>query len=262
MIIPIVRNAVDEVDFIIDFFKANFAGYDPRGLTNNNGPTTPSISDVHPLANEYGGAVSGEPTDFSSYLPAIGVELLEDREDEKQFLGIANKRDVEVDQTFIDAVRAVPIEQRLREGNLISDGQLDKLETELVASGNPSLFGQQDKHIDAITVLVSIWSDNLSIARVYYKIVKSLIKRLKREFSSRGAKNMHSNAQNSMYNYDFDSTLYGAEITVTFVQAFVNIQIDTSVGPIDGSKVEEEAIDGIPKTTTGPNVTGKAIGQP
>ena len=79
---------IEEVQYFLDFIKNNIAQYRLSEFTNGVMGDVPSINAAHPLAMEFGALLSSsDPDNYSSILPAIGVELLHDKPFEKDTLG-------------------------------------------------------------------------------------------------------------------------------------------------------------------------------
>lgn len=220
---------LDEVNYFLDFIKTHIGEYHINELTNGYCGDIPSINGAHPLAMEYGNmlsaAVAGSEN-YTSVLPAIGVEFIDDNENEPQVLG-AGRQIIEVTQDFINAVEAIPLEKRIGNGVLMSKTVLDNIKAAKTTKGDEALYGRMDRYIQAQSLNISVWSDHIDVTRIVYLVVRSLLKRAKRDLS-RNAKNLRVSGSGAIYNYEFGKTLFGAEFNVTLLQMMQNVEVDGS----------------------------------
>lgn len=247
---------LDEVQYFLDFLKNNIEKYKLSELTNKNCGDVPSINGVHPLALEYGNMLlSGDTENYTSILPAIGVELLDDNES-RQLLG--NYFNVEeLTQSYIDGIDLIPLKDRFEKGYLMSNTVMQSVKDMKTAKGTDKLYSKTNLYIQEQSVAVSIWSQHFDITRILYMVVRSLLKRAKLDLSSNGIKNVIVNGQGAIYNYEFGQTLFGAEFQVLFYNAHKNFEVDDSI--IEIKNIDEKI--GTPEGINPiPSVTFKPIG--
>jgi len=220
---------IDEVKYFIDFITANIAEYKLSELTNGNAGDIPSIQGAHPLAIEYGNALAAdEEGNYTSILPAIGVELLDDDLFERQLLGAGYKNE-EVTQDFIDEVSAIQLKDRFNNGTIMSNTVLNNIQDAKTAKGSEKLWASSDRYLERISINISIWSEHIEVTRILYMILRSILKRAKRDLSSKGIKNLMIKGQNALYNYEFGTTLFGSEFNLSFINLHKNVEIDTDL---------------------------------
>lgn len=225
--IPFMEYSLDEVDFTINFIEQNIGAYDLPGLSNNFIPEIPSVQGVHPLSIETGDS-DGE--DFQSKFPAIGVELVDDKHSQIQTIG-RRYNVIEITQAFLDARTAVNIKNRKLEGVFVSDDVLAQIQTELTAKDGADLklYAERNMHFIEQTLNISVWSTDVTFTRIVYLTLKSLLQRLQRVFSEQGVKNLKIAGQTGLYNYDFNTTLFGGEFMLDFMQQQTDYVVDTDI---------------------------------
>jgi len=240
MSIPIIQIAVNEVDFIIKYIEDNIAQYKLSELTNKNMGDIPSIVGAHPLALEYGNMLSAdEEGNYTSILPAIGVELADDGDNSPQYLGSAYRVE-EVTQDFIDSIKTVEMRDRFSEGIIISDSNLNLIQSAKTIKGDNKLYIKSKTYLSNQSVVVSLWSDNWKVTRILYIVMKGILNELKHSISKEGAKNVVLSSQTAIYNYEFHKTLFGSEFNLRFVNTQKDSEIDDSI--IEVSKVDESIV--------------------
>jgi hypothetical protein len=227
MQIPFRIKNIGEVDFLINYFEANIGNFDLPGLSNNFIDSVPSIGEAHPLSLLFESEINSEGEAYTGMLPAIGVELINDSEHDRQNMGETEAISI-VDQSFIDEAD-VPIKERLEKGIIISDKNIQNIKDiiatqKLYALKNMKLFDQE--------LNISIWSTHISVTKVLYDCFMSMTQMAKKQFKKSGAKQIVLNGSGSLYNYDFSQTLYGREIKMRFVQHVRDYVADDSVSQI------------------------------
>lgn len=231
MIIEFSQFAIDERQFFIDFLTDNIPAYKISKLTNGNCGDLPSINAAHPLALEYGALISSSDADnYTSLLPAIGVELLDDGEDAKQYMGMGGMRPFEITQAWITSALAVPIKERFKNGLLISDESLAAIQAMKTDIGpTEALYGIRQDFFQSQEIAISLWSDHPDKTRVIFMVLRSILKKAKIEASKLGVKNLNTQGQQAIYNYEFGKTLYGAEFNITFLNTVTLISVDSDI---------------------------------
>jgi len=220
---------IDEVNYFIDFISDNIAEYKLSELTNGYCGDIPSIQDTHPLAMEYGNALlADDDGNYTSILPAIGVELIDDSRNPQQLMG-AGRKPVIITQTFLDEITAISIQNRFKNGIIMSDSVLADIQAALTAKAGEKLYAIEYKYFRFQNVNISIWSDNIEVTRMLYSIVRSILGRSKLDLSAKGVKNLDLKGQNALYNYELGKTLFGAEFSLNFMNTYKNIQVDDSI---------------------------------
>ena len=250
--------AIDEVSYFISFFTQYLADYDMNELSNGHIADTPSINDAHPLALEYGNAVSGDDSNYASVMPAIGIELTDDTPYERQVLG-EGRQIIQVNQATHDEIDAIDLKDRWKEGRVISDTNLALMQSAITAADPNPLYGLMEREIKFQTVTVSVWSYDRTVTRILYVVLRGLLHRMKSAASKVGLKNFDARGTNGLYNYDFDQTLFGSEFTVTFLQEVQNIEVDTELITI--AQVEHYLKTGMPQNENLAGVTGVGKGE-
>lgn len=247
--IPIIQQNVDEVEFIINYISQNIAQYDLKELTNGNMGDIPNIIGAHPLAMEYGNLLSAdEEGNYTSILPAIGVELIDDNDNSTQYLGSGYKV-YEIDQNWIDEINSINLKNRFKEGIVLSDSNLTLIQNAKTAKGSEKLWTKSSKYQMNQNVNVSCWSDNWQVTRILYVVVRSLLHEIKHELSKNGVKNASLSGQGAIYNYEFNQTLFGSEFNLKFINSHRDSKIDSSI--LTTAKVDESILgeDGKSKPT-------------
>ena len=227
-IIPIVNQSVNEIEYTIDYLIKNISFYRISELTNSNAPDLPNIFPCHPLALEYGNMLNAdEKGNYTSILPAIGVELTDDPDSGQQFLGSGYKIK-EVTSDYLKEIQNIPLKDRFTKGLTLSDDNLSALQKMKDLKGDNKLYGKSQNYLMNPTINISIWSDNFKITRIVYIVLRSLLQKLKHQLSTEGAKNPTLSGQGAIYNYEFNQTLFGAEFTLRFVNAHEDVDVDSS----------------------------------
>lgn len=250
--IPLAIANIEEVNYFISYLVAHIEEYGLKELTNGYMGNIPSINNAHPLAMEYGNMLnSDDQGNYTSILPAIGVELINDNESSQQFLGGGEKWE-EITQAKIDSWTAIEMKNRFLNGIILSAANLASITAMKVAKGTEKLWGKRSTYLHNVQVAVSVWSDHFEITRILYTVVRDLLNRIKKDISKLGVKNLKIEGQGSIYNFEFHQTLFGAEFTLSFVNAVNQIEIDDSIGVI--KSVEESYIS--PHVTSKPTFKG------
>jgi len=239
--IPVMISAADEVQYFIDYISNNIADYKLNSITGGNMGDIPSIQTSHPLSIEYGNLLSAGPDgNYSSILPAVGVELIDDGEFPTQFLG-SGKVSIEITQAMIDEWKALTPSEMIRSEFTISQETITAIQDLLDAKeeDGEKLYALKEEYLQSQTVNISIWSYHYDLTRMLYRVLRSILKRAKHDGSLHGLKNMSIKAQPSLYNYEFGMTMFGAEFTAEFVNTHCDLIIDDSIGTL---KSVEESI--------------------
>jgi hypothetical protein len=230
--IPIVTMGINEVSFIMDYLASRFPEYRLNELTNNVIGDIPSIVGCHPLAMEYGNWKNASAEgQYTSILPAIGVELLNDNEDSKQLMG-SGTHNLELTGDYITSIASTSLKNRFNEGVLISPTNITEIQTAKSTKGTEVLWGTKDTYLQQQQIAVTIWSENYQINRILYLITRSLLKRLKHDISKIGFKNMQITGQGALYNYEFNQTLFGSEFTISGINGCFDLYIDDALSTI------------------------------
>jgi hypothetical protein len=230
------QSGFDEVQFFINYLTDHIAAYQLSKLTNGISGDVPSINNAHPLAMEYGNLLASGTENYTSVLPAIGVELVDDNPDSKQLLG-GGWHTVEITQAMLTAYAALTMEQRYLAGIIMSDDTLAALQAAKTAKGTAALWAAKETYIQEQEVSISIWSNMFRVTRIVYQVVRALMKTAMRDASKIGIKNLRSQGQGALYNYDFAQTLFGAEFKISMVNSISVFIVDASIGTI--ADVEE-----------------------
>jgi len=222
--------SVDEIRYFADFIEDNIADYELNELSNGHMGDVPNIILSHPLAAEYGALLDATDGDnYTSVLPAIGVELLDDNESEKQLLGQGYKSE-EITQAFITQIAAIDMKDRYKQGILMSDTVKDAIQAAKTAKAGEALWAVTTQYIQNQSVNISMWSNQPELTRLLYLTMKSLLKRAKLDLAqNHSVKNLSISGQTALYNYEFGGTRYGAEFVCTFVNSHKDIIIDSSL---------------------------------
>jgi len=222
--------AVDEIRYFADFIEDNIADYELKELSNGYMGDIPNIILSHPLAAEYGALLSAsDPRNYTSVLPAIGVELLNDNESGKQLLGQGYKSE-EITQAFITQAASIDMKDRYKEGLLMSDTVNDALQSAKTAKAGEKLWAVTKQYFQDQSVNISMWSDQPEVTRLLYLTMKSLLKRTKLDIAKNySVKNLSISGQTALYNYEFGGTRYGAEFNLTFVNSHKDVEVDDSL---------------------------------
>lgn len=227
-----VQVAVNEIDYITEYIKSNIVKYKLSELTNNNMGDLPNVVGAHPLALEYGEMISSEdPKNYTSILPAIGIELTDENDYAPQYMGTGYKVE-EVSQSFIDTAKSVSMKNRFSKGMLLSGTNLDLIQTAKTLKGSEKLYAKTNTYLNEQSLVVSVWSDNWKLTRILFVAMRSIMNKLRRELSKEGAKNVSLHSQAALYNYEFNKTLFGGEFNLRFVNSHKDSTIDNSIGTI------------------------------
>lgn len=221
--------AVEPITYFLNYMENNIADYELHELTNGHMGDKPNFVEAHPLAMEYGALLSaGDPDNYTSILPAVGIELLDDGENEKQLLG-QGYRVEEITQAFVTTVAAIAMKDRLKDGILMSDTIKDALQAAITAKAGEKLWSVTQQYLQTESVNISIWSNNTTVTRLVYNAIKAILKRAKLDLATNyTVRNLSIKGQTALYNYEFGETLFGAEFSLTFMNSFKNIKVDTA----------------------------------
>jgi hypothetical protein len=253
--IPIIEYSVDERSYFLSFIKEHISEYKLSELTGNYMGDVPSIQNAHPLAVEYGNMLSASAEgaeNYTSILPAIGVELTENGEGGQQYLG-AGKRSYEITQDYIDEKTAIELKDRFKNGLILSSTNLTNLQAMKTAKGSDELWSTKKSYLQDVNLAISIWSDHPDITNILFNVLGDILKRAKHDISSNGVKNMKIQGIGSIYNFEFHKTLYGAEYTINLINSYDQITVDDSIGTI--SQVDESVVSS--ETQSKPIFVGK-----
>jgi hypothetical protein len=237
--IPIIQTDVEEMNYFLNYLTEHIPEYKLSELTNSYMGDIPNIIMCHPLAVEYGNMLNiDEKGNYTSVLPAIGVELTNDNESSQQFLGSA-QMSKEVSEVTIDDINNIEVKDRFSNGIILSDSNLNSIKTMKTQKGVEKLWSKKSTYLQDVQMAISIWSDNFVITRILYIVVGDLLKRAKHDVSTLGIKNLKISGQGAIYNWEFHMTLYGAEYTLSFLNKRYTQLIDDSLVTI---KTVEESI--------------------
>jgi len=227
-----IQVAVNQKKHAIDFLEQTIKEYHMNELTNGHMGDTPSVNGVHPLALEYGAIISADdPTNYTSILPAVGVELINDSPMPGALLGRGFKVE-EVTQDFIDEVTAINMKDRYDNGMIMSDKTLTAIQAMKTAKGSEKLYARRKRYLQDQTMVISMWSDHIEITDMLYLVIHGALKRLMDDFSQNGAKNVTVRGEQALYNYEFGRTLFGSEFNITLVNSIQNVAVDDSLETI------------------------------
>ena len=125
-------------------------------------------------------------------------------------------------------------------------------------SSGDKYYGNIETFFERQTINISIWSVNILVTRHLFLVVRSILKQAKEEAAKKGIKTLRISGNGSLYNYDFSTTLFGAEFNLDFSQIVQEYQVDVdqSAKP---SIVEEFVQDGHPQNQdlAGPDGVGR-----
>lgn len=243
--IPIIEQNIDEVYFFINYLTNNISKFNLNELTNGAVGDLPNIIGAHPLAIEYGNMLSSEDENYTSILPCIGVEMLDDN-DGQSYLGSGPKT-FEMSQSYIDNMSAIQLKDRFNNGIVLSDTNLDSIQAAKTAKGSEKLWVESFKYMMDQNINISIWSDNWDITRIVYVVLRDLMHRLKHELSKNGVKNAQLSGQGALYNYDFNTTLFGSELNLRFINNHRTVDVDSSIVTISKVNESKEGVTGVSK---------------
>lgn len=231
--------AIDETEFIMDYLATKLPDYKLNELTNGHIPTNVAIHEAHPLSIEFGNILASGEGDYTSLLPAIGVELIPDTESQQQVLGRGSLHGFKVTQAWIDALTAIPIRDRIKTGTPITDSQLTQIQTDLDAAiaDDQDLWGKKIRDLHQQQITVSIWASDITAKKLLYKAVRACLKRMRFVVSALGVKAMTVSGTDGFYNYDFSDTLFGAELSIGWIQPVIEITIDSTVKTIEDIEI-------------------------
>ena len=257
--IYLYRTAISETEYTMKYIKDNIAAYKLNEITNGRCPDAPGIHEAYPLTLEYGASLDSDGDNYTTLLPAIGVELIPDNEGTPQTLG--RKQSVfEINQAFIDELTAIPIRDRILTGNPVADSTLQEIQDALDAAiaADDKLYANKTVDLHNQSLTVSIWTDDITVKNLLYKTVRAILKRMRFVVSALGVKNMAVNGTDGFYNFDFDKTLYGAEFNVTWIQNVTNITIDPNVKTLKDLELFQK---GLPINVDTSGIIPVAIGE-
>jgi hypothetical protein len=233
--ILIAQQIINEVEYFIEGIKTEIVNYDLQGLSNNNLPSSVSVNDTHPLAMLYGAMVNSTTNDYTSMLPAIGVEHVDRKENNRKLLGDGKKL-FEVTQEYIDSLKELTLKERLAQAIIVSDNTIDKIQ-EAYNNKHPEeegatqlkLKARQYTVINRDFLMISVWTLSPEVTRIIRRITESIIRKLEKQLTAIGVKDMNLSIKPNLYSYDFDQTLFGAEMSIDFLQASVETEIDETI---------------------------------
>jgi hypothetical protein len=167
---------------------------------------------------------------YTSPLPAIGVEALDDVEGSgrNRFLG-GGAGECEITQDMVTAWTALTEEQRMADGIIVTATVLTALQAMLTASGGEPIHAGLQKHLFETTINVSLWAHEWEVARTVYNILKGLL--LRAEFE-RFVAHGRVSGQMGLYNFEFGRILFGAEFTMTGTKMIQLLKVDDSVAKV------------------------------
>lgn len=233
------RQTIDETEFFLQLLREYFGKLDMDSLANNLISKIPQIKIGNPLADIFGDLIaSNGEADFTSSLPAIGVECQDDMP-HKDFLGRGEGVEI-ITQDFIDYCKTIALRDRVKYGEFISDEQIEALQTALdlyTAAG----LDYKAVYWDALLsqqIQISVWADNPRITEILYKAVRLILNRAKILLSKNKVLNFNWKAQRGVYNYDTGRNLYGAEFNINFINFTRTIEAPVSlIEPITNVQV-------------------------
>jgi hypothetical protein len=235
---------VNTPNWFIKYIKDSLKGRDIPGLTGGIIQGI-RVSGTHPLVQltatflEQGGS----ELNVQGLLPAITVienDVVEE-EDIRTF-GYNERPMIEIDQAYVDKIKAMPMETRIQEG-LISDKQLQSIEAAINNSETGKLGALQDGHMEREDIMISLWTNTLQDRQIIGKLLKSIVYHMRKAMVARGLKDISIRTANGLVNMNFGQTLHGMEIIVRYLNTMHNITVlDTEPSKLD--KVLDDLIDG------------------
>jgi len=237
--IPIIVESVNEIDFIIDYIQTKISLYDLNELTGGNMGDTPNIVSAHPLAMEYGNYINSGDGNYTSILPAIGIELINDDDYSQQFMGSGN-RPFEITQDYIDEINGITLGDRFKNGIILSNTNLTGIQTQKTNKGSEKLWSTKTTYMMNQNVNISCWSNHPQITRILYLALRGILHELKHELFKNKAQNASLGGQCGIYNYEFSETLFGGEFNLRFINNHTNIEVNSdteTINKIDVSKL-------------------------
>lgn len=230
------RTLVNPINFFVDHISTELRKYGLSKMTAGYVGDSFNVTSMHPLAMELGALLgAGEEGNYSSPLPAIGVEMINDAED-RQLLGRGTAV-VEITQAQITAWAAMTQKQRIAAGVYLSDTAVASLQAMKTAKGTAPLYARITRHMKRLTMNVSAWSDNRDVTHLLYSTLDGIFMGATDALSAIGVKNLSVGATGGIYNYEFGKTLYGVEFDLQMTNMVVAAEVDTSLVNVD--EVEE-----------------------
>lgn len=246
----IAQLSVDEVQYFIDFFTNNIQQYRLSEITNDNCPDLPSINGAHPLAMEYGALLSSsDPENYTSFLPAIGVELIDGGEADRKTMGRGYKVE-EATSSWINSIKSLSPKDRFKSGIFAADTTINNIDTMKTAKGSEKLYARSNKYMQNNFINVSVWSFDIDLTRAVFLVTRALLHRTKLDISGQGGKNLSVNEQGALYDFTFGETAFGAEFQVRFINVHKNIEVDDSLDTLKSVEHHFESGKAGPKLTS------------
>lgn len=250
----VAQLSVDEVQYFLDFIGNNIEDYKLSEITNDLCPDIPSINGAHPLAMEYGSLISSsDPENYTSFLPAIGVELIDGGEADRKTLGRGYKVE-EVTRTWIDGIKNITPKERFKSGIFAANTTINDIDTMKEDKGEEALYSRSNKYMQHNFVNISCWSFNIDLTRAVFLVVRSLLHRAKLDLSGQGGKNLSVKEQGALYDFTFGETAFGAEFQLTFINVHKNIEVDDSLETLKSVEHHFEKGKAGPKLTSIGNI--------
>ena len=241
MAIKFIKRQCGDDYYFVDKIESLLPDYDLSGMSNGTLPSLPNIGLSNPIAMLFASEINGEEADCS-ILPYIGVELLNETErDQGNTLG-SGFGTLQITQSILNNIKAMPIKQRFAIGDYISDNQITELESILdVEVGDPevNLYATKNSRYFDIDLSISIWCSSKQHVRLLSDVVRSCIQLSKEDLTKKGVKNIIISKSNSLYNFDFSQTLYGSEIKLRYLNYVTDYLVDEDI-----KKVKRIELDG------------------
>lgn len=230
----VVFFGADPLETFMNNMEAAFPAYDMSGLTNGQVQNVPSINAAHPLAMELGAQEAAQDGNYTSPLPAVGVEMLDDQQDTPNLLG-GGAGVGRLTQEKLDELVAMTLEERYENGVIASDAVLAELQSVLTAAGSTTVFIELQRQLFTFTINVSAWTESHRLTRMFYNILKAIIsiEAKKRTFGKKPI----IQGQQGLYSFDFGRDLFGAEFSIRGTSLLTMWKVDSSVTPI--TNIEE-----------------------
>ena len=176
--IYIAQYSIDEIQFFLDFISSNISDYKLDELTNGHCGDVPTINKAHPLAIEYGASKSSDEDNFTSTLPAIGIEGINDVPAAQQVLG-KGRETIEITQAMHDDWAAIAMKNRYKTGLILSDTNLTVIQAAITsaATAGDKLYGEIDQYFQQQSVNISMWSNHIDTTRILYLTIRAILMR-------------------------------------------------------------------------------------
>lgn len=227
-----VRQCGDDYYFV-DMIKKALPDYDIVGLSNGNIQEVPGVDLGNAIAFLFSSEMNGEETG-TSILPHIGVEFLDESELSSGGLLGHSDQIFKIEKSLLNEMKAINKGDRFAIGLQISDDQIDEM-IDIIGDEAPfvDLYSNKNQMLADISLSVSIWTTSKQHTRLISEIVRSIIQSGVKDLSKRGVKNINVSRSGSLYNYDFDRTIYGSEIKIKYLNTVTDYFVDETIKTIN-----------------------------